>query len=709
MTRIPRDSSSSSSSSSRLAPPSLVFLGRSGWPLILLAIAEAVWLVWFLMEPLPNVPPTPGGRVSRGILLLDAVPGVVPGVTLRDSLLGRAMGELSGLDNLPQRLPIVAAAALIALAAMGIGDWILRRARLDAGCGVAARLAVDYLMGTVVLGLATLIVGKIGLPNPWIIRAALLATAAAGVFAAKPWRWPRGRLDAHAAVAIAIVAPFVLLMLLGSMLPAIDFDVLEYHLQAPKEYYQAGRISFLPHNVYANMPFGVEMLHLLGMEVMADWWWGGLAGQLLVALFGLAAAVLIASTAARLGSWKAGCLAAVVYLTTPWVYRLGVIAYVEGPLCGFQAALLWAYVRGRTEPDLAPARSWALIGFLAGGATACKYTAILPSVLPFGVLSVVESWRLRSWRPAVAYVAGWTAVMAPWMAKNVIDTGNPVYPLAYGIFGGRDWTPAREMQWAGAHGPRPITAYFFRYHLIEVLGRSDWQSPLYAAFAPLAFLNRATRRAAAWLGVYLAWMFLSWWFLTHRLDRFWLPMLPAFAVLAGLGADWSRSLAWRVIRAGVLVVGVGTNLAYSSTALAGLNEWTGDLEFLRTDMPRRLNAPLAATDANLPADARILLVGQAAVFHLRHPVLYNTVFNPEILETLGAGRSPEEFREALRELGITHVYVDWKEIRRHRDPAGYGFTDFVTPARFAAWTAAGVLSGPTPVGMEQDLYEVRGR
>ena len=124
-------------------------------------------------------------------------------------------------------------------------------------------------------------------------------------------------------------------------------------------------------------------------------------------------------------------------------------------------------------------------------------------------------------------------------------------------------------------------------------------------------------------------------------------------------------------------------------------------------MPRRLNAPLAAIDAELPADAKVLLVGQAAVYHLRHPILYNTVFNPEIIETLAAGRTPEEFHRILRDLGITHVYVDWKEIRRHRDPAGYGFTDFVTPGRFAAWTSAGVLSGPTPIGVEQDLYQVR--
>ena len=101
------------------------------------------------------------------------------------------------------------------------------------------------------------------------------------------------------------IAPFVVVMILASMLPTIDFDVLEYHLQGPKEYFQAGRIAFLPHNVYTNMPFDVEMLHLLGMEVIGDWWWGGLVGQLLVALFGPAAAMLIAwRLTARVGAGR---------------------------------------------------------------------------------------------------------------------------------------------------------------------------------------------------------------------------------------------------------------------------------------------------------------------------------------------------------------------------------------------------------------------
>ncbi|MDR3620342.1 MAG: glycosyltransferase family 39 protein [Paludisphaera borealis] len=682
------------------------FFQRSGWPLIVLGLLELAWLGWFLCEPLPNAP-SPRGAITRGILLLDTFPGVVPDVSFRESLLGKGLDELSHVENLPQRLPIAAAAGLIVLAALGLGDLIRRRLSADLDAGIGERLALDFGLGTVALALAALLLGRLGLLHPWVFRVGLGVVAVAGVAGSRFWKWERPRFETGTAVAVLIVAPFLVLMLLGAMLPAVDFDVLEYHLQGPKEYFQNGRIAFLPHNVYTSMPFGVEMLHLIGMEVMGDWWWGGLVGQLLVALYAPMAAVLIAGSASRLGSRWAGRFAAIVYLTTPWIYRLGVIAYVEGPLCYFQAALLWTLIRGWNDERAPRGRFWGLLGLLAGGAMTCKYTAVLSAVIPWGVFSVADAVRRRSARPVLAFVLGWSVVMAPWMIKNVIDTGNPVYPLAWKVFGGRDWTPAREAQWSHAHGPRPITSAHFWHSVVEVAGRSDWQSPLYLAFAPLAFLKPRSRKPALLLGGYLVYGFLTWWLLTHRLDRFWLPMLPAAAVLAGLGADWSETMAWRIIRAGVFGLAIATNLAYSSTALAGLNEWTGDIEFLRRDMPRRLNAPLATTDARLPADAKILLVGQAAVYHLNHPILYNTVFNTETIEVLAGDRPPQEVRRVLHDRGVTHVYVDWKEIMRHRDPSGYGFTDYVTPQRFAAWIAAGILGPPTAMGMEQDLYEVR--
>src|SRR5262249_46279191 len=137
----------------------------------------------------------------------------------------------------------------------------------------------------------------------------------------------------------------------------------------------------------------------------------------------------------------------------------------------------------------------------------------------------------------------------------------------------------------------------------------------------------------------------------------------------------------------VLATALVFNFAFISTPLIALNEWTGDLHELRTAVPEMTNAALARLDADLPPDATVLLVGQAAVFHLNHRVVYNTVFNRETIETMARGRTPAEVGGALRARGLTHVYVDWADIERYRSPGNYGFTPFVTPELFARLVA----------------------
>jgi hypothetical protein len=427
------------------------------------------------------------------------------------------------------------------------------------------------------------------------------------------------------------------------------------------------------------------------------------------------AAVLIGLTAKRIGSDRAAWVAAVAYLTTPWIYRLGVLPYVEGPLCFDHAALIWAVVRfsGALKTDSRRLSPALLVGLLAGGAMAIKYPALVSAIIPFSAWAIWESWRSRSFQIAIAFGLGVGLVMAPWLGKNVVDTGNPVYPLGYKVFGGRHWDPARDAKWSAAHGPKPIVAREFVRSIVDVAGRSDWQSPVFAALVPLAFLRPGWRKPAGWLAVDSAYVFLTWWLFTHRLDRFWLPILPPLAILAGLGSDWVGPSprwwlrwGWTGWLGGLLLIAVTTSAVYCSTALAGLNEWMGDLERLRVEVPRMVNPPLSRLDAELPVGARPLLVAQAAVFHLNRPIVYNTVFNDETIETIARGRTPTEIAGELRRLGVTHVYVDWFEVERYRSPGNYGFTPFVTPALFASLVKAGVLKSPTRIGLRQELYEV---
>ena len=78
------------------------------------------------------------------------------------------------------------------------------------------------------------------------------------------------------------------ILVAGSLLPPWEFDVLEYHLQVPKEWLRSGRIAFLPHNVYGNMPLGAEMHALLAMVSIGGddgWWRGAMVGKLIMTVF----------------------------------------------------------------------------------------------------------------------------------------------------------------------------------------------------------------------------------------------------------------------------------------------------------------------------------------------------------------------------------------------------------------------------------------
>ena len=126
--------------------------------------------------------------------------------------------------------------------------------------------------------------------------------------------------------------------------------------------------------------------------------------------------------------------------------------------------------------------------------------------------------------------------------------------------------------------------------------RSMWRWLRWRSFV------RGSRQVTWALWGFVAYLFATWWLLTHRLDRFWLPLLPPLAVLAGLGADWVRNRGWSILLGAIMTIAFITNLTYISTALAGLNEWTGDLVSLRRDSTASWNQSLATLDTELPPE-----------------------------------------------------------------------------------------------------------
>ncbi len=250
--------------------------------------------------------------------------------------------------------------------------------------------------------------------------------------------------------------------LLAALAPAVESDGLRYHLFGPQEYLRNGRIHYIPNSAFTNFPFLIEMLFTLGLGVAND-----VAAKLLHWIHLPLAAVLAGSLAARMTSNRtpaaqslARWLAAALFLSTPVAAIVAGWSFVDMGTTAYLLAALWALerwlnasgLRGNAQrtPDVIAA------GFFCGAAVATKYTCLAPAafvtaIVIFARRQAHDPMRMQAWgkaatsrrdrlRQFAAFALAGALCSGPWFAKNVILTGNPVYPFAHGIFGGGEWT-----------------------------------------------------------------------------------------------------------------------------------------------------------------------------------------------------------------------------------------------------------------------------
>ena len=695
----------------------------------------AAWLIGFLVLfyqfDLPNNP-----QVSR-LMIWQQVPAIF--LELIDPL--ASPGALdSSWSHLPQRFDVLLPAVLILVAGWAVGCLIMR------GLGLTLpkveHLTLSCGMGLSGLSLVTLGCGLIGRLSRGPLVAGLLAVVVLEIAlrlrnrgssveqpaAAHP-EYPRHRR--LLLVCGVAGAPFLLAMLLGATLPPIDFDVREYHLQGPKEFFQLGRVQMLPHNVYTSFPFLTEMLSLLSMVVCDDWYRGALAGKAVLATFAPLTALCVFAVARRWAGEAAASIAALIHISTPWTYRISVIAYAEGGLTFYLAAcfLVMSHLASHAGRANDRGRWIVLLGLLAGSAMACKYPAAVSVVIPVLALIGWTTWTTsrqqdsqpvlpRMARAGVCFSLGLLVTVGPWLLKNTIETGNPVYPLLYTVFGGADWSNDLNEKWRAAHSPPHHQLSDLGNKVIDVTLKSDWLSPLLFALAPLALCCPRARRAAGWGWLYVGYLFMAWWVLTHRIDRFWLPLIPVVSVLAGCGATWTTARIWKNVAVAAVTLAVVFNLAFVTTVYCGYNAYLAEADAARLAVQK---PGLRYLNQRLPDDARVLCVGEAEVFNARFDVVYETVFDTSIFEewfaqpetnppraSTGRLQSDAEILRQLARQRITHVYVNWADILRYR--SSYGFTPFVNPRVFSQLVQRGLLSDPRTLSyLDYDRLSVADR
>jgi 4-amino-4-deoxy-L-arabinose transferase-like glycosyltransferase len=332
-------------------------------------------------------------------------------------------------------LDLVTAGALLAIASL-VGYRIC--ALLKVQCSPAEGLVWGTGLGLGAIGLSMFGLGLLGWLSRWavvgllslllFVSAPALKSLASGLSSLRsislPGRWTR-----------AYLAAMLLLTLLVALAPPLDWDGLFYHLVFPRHYIEQGQIvpvTDVPHQYYPGL---MEMLYTAAMLLKGDSAAKLLHTATLCLLLGGVYLVARRHLSKELG-WPAVTVAGAI----PMIWVLGSWAYNDLALAFYQVAALYAFLTWAKRDE----RPWLVVSAVfCGLAAGYKYTAFV-CPLTIGLLVCWQLLRQRAaWQRWLATVSLFCAVVflvaVPWYARNLVVTGNPVYPFAYDLFGGPGW------------------------------------------------------------------------------------------------------------------------------------------------------------------------------------------------------------------------------------------------------------------------------
>ena len=627
------------------------------------------------------------GRLLGALAVVAALAAVLAGYYLVHKPLtpAQALAYASTAANL-------AVAALLTGLGGGLGRRLLRGLWAREGAeDPAERMTLAVALGWGALALTVLTLGLVRALHAWLLWG--LALAALWVVRVEVRAWardlrsalralaPAGRLDGICAVFVALILG---LGALQAAAPPLKWDALVYHLTLPRRYLETHGL-YLPladFSLFTGMPQLGEMLYSAAHGLRLDDEAGSSAAQMV----GWAAGALLVvglAGAARARALPAWLAPAVLFSSYTVAVSLA-WAYVELLQMLLALAMLLALDAWRRRGTGA----WlALAGIYGGLAFGCKYTG---AIVPLGGLTFIgaAAWvaggtgGLRNaWRPAALLAGGAALLAAPWLAKNWLLTGSPVYPLL---------APAADMDAARLffyNRPDRIDRslleaglIFWRAAFLGVQGGNEYDVTLgpllvvlpLAAAAGWRVLALERRRALApWaafvLAAYGAWVVLTFFSRFAVQARLFFAVLPALALLAAAGWEVMRqldtpSLRVSLVAAGgvVLVLALSANEVVSGFA----RQWpVAYLSGQQTPMEYRVSQlggyPLAIEQVNaLPAGARVVFLWEARSLSCRPAV----TCVPDVVidrwwHLRELGLRPDEVLARWRAEGVTHLLI----------------------------------------------------
>ena len=494
---------------------------------------------------------------------------------------------------------------------------------------------------------------------------------------------------------IVIMGLFFLPAVLQAAAPPYVRDSLVYHLLCPKEYLKVGRLVHIDGNIFSAFPKGHEVLMTLLLSNGGDRAAQGFSILQQVAAIG----GLYSLTRLMAGPWSSA-VCAIGYATVPPVIYFTGCGYVEPALVmtlGASLLVLFLSLRSGWEGSMAGGMGLgpiSLIGFLGGWMVALKYSGLIY----LGLIGLALLWSYRRVPPkkALSAIGVFSLSASPgfcWMGWNWITLGNPVYPMAWFLFGGKSWDEARAVAMSlyfDAYGMgRNLFDYLILPWRLAFSGGFDTIrfdgaiGPFLLIFIILAVasvIGLVRRRSAAVMAKEIGLMFVvsaAFFVYGTQQIRFWLPSQMLACAFAAPAVErlvsWAKnrllmkvlfliligSLVWNMWFLGKQFLAVG----YYKPVL-GMEE---ERAFLIRKVPGY--PALEFINRNLPEDSHTLCVWTGAYgYYINHKYYSDTFIEDVTLKGfIHKSVNGKELSQRLIQAGFSHLFLNLSILEKNME------------------------------------------
>ena len=478
------------------------------------------------------------------------------------------------------------------------------------------------------------------------------------------WARPRSLPKTPAMGLYLCLIPYFML----ALVPPWYRDSLTYHLTLPKLFAQTQGYTAGDEIIFGYFPLGwhsilsylyvfspEEGLPLFNPRLVAVW----LSGATAVATSGLCRMLG--------GTQLLSIVAGICFLLIPTQIEFGTSAYIQ----------TWLTLICVCAAGFVQRKDFVWMGICAGLAASAKYSGLFLCLLIFMI--ALKDKKIKHTLLPMILVGTWFYLRNLWLK------GNPLFPLAYSLFGGDGWDETRAEMYAQTlnnYGMgKNLLDYLFlwpRVFLTQdlVLFFQGSLGPIVGIIAVIAMFN--WKRSPNVLILGCGWATL-WMFQVQQI-RFLMPCIPIF-IAVGLGSFRNK---WSIIGGFAIIISMvlwlfaplqplATSLHPAARPLLdapfsflwyrqhtsenlGRPLYQGEM---MTYMHRDLGAVLNAIAQKEDVQKVWLVWCRGFTYSIPHPFRVDSVFGGWRWEQeLSKSKTPADWKKYLKEEGISHMIIN---------------------------------------------------